>query len=47
MPFGQTIFRFYRATLCQRGMRCRRVSVRPSVTSWHCTKTPNHNKAIW
>jgi len=27
------VFRFYRATLCWRGIRCRRVSVRPSVTS--------------
>jgi len=35
---------FYRATLCYRGICCRRVSVRPSVcclsvTSRHCTKT--------
>ena len=27
------VFRFYRATLCWRGIRCRRVSVRPPVTS--------------
>ena len=36
---GRKTLIFYRATLCQRGISCHRVSVRPSITSRSCTKT--------
>ena len=32
---------FYHMTLFECGICCRHVSVLPSVTSWHCTKTAN------